>query len=90
MNSLWAHFGVIWARFGHMRATLGYFEVTLGSLWSHFEYMRARFQKTIIFPTCFNDSIKLSSQCLVTLKSFLIELDRGLIKIPFIFDLSSF
>ena len=39
--------------------TLGNLMVTLQSLWIHFGYMKVLFQKTLIFPTDFNDFIKL-------------------------------
>ena len=60
---------------GHVRATVGYFEVTSGLLWGDFDFedMAVRQKKkTIIFRTHFNDSIKLSSQCLVPLKLILL------------------
>ena len=42
---------VIWCNFGDTLA-LG---IIMGSLWRHFGYMKVRFQKTLIFPTDFND-----------------------------------
>ena len=71
---------------GHVRATVGYFEVTSGLLWGDFDFedMAVRQKKkTIIFRTHFNDSIKLSSQCLVPLKLILIKMTLNLKKNPF-------
>ena len=59
---LWNHFGAtlvpLWGHFGYMMLTLGHFGTTVGSSWSHFRYMKVHFQKTILFPTYFNDFIK--------------------------------
>ena len=62
-NALWGHFGVrfgsVWGQFGYRWVTLGHLMVTLQSLWIHLWYMKVLFQKTFIFPTYFNDFIKL-------------------------------
>ena len=47
--------GSVWVSVGD----LGHLMVTLQSLWIHFGYMKVLFQKTFIFPTYFNDFIKL-------------------------------
>ena len=39
----------------------------MGSLWSHFGYMKVHFQKTLISPTDFNDFIKLGCELEVAL-----------------------
>ena len=41
-----------------MIVALDHFGITVGSLWSHFGYMKVHFQKTPIFPTDLNDFIK--------------------------------
>ena len=55
----------------YIEVALGHFTITLGSLWSHFGYMKCRFQKTPIFPTDFNDFIKDWGEFGVTLGSLL-------------------
>ena len=44
-------------QFGYLWVTLGHLMVTSQSLWSHFGYMKVRFQKTLISPTDFNDFV---------------------------------
>ena len=36
-----------WGCFGYKEVTLGHLKTTLESLWSHFGYMRVRFQKQL-------------------------------------------
>ena len=56
--TLGVQFGVTFDYFGYMKMTLGQFESRLESFSSYFGYMRARFLKTLISPTDFNDFIK--------------------------------
>ena len=46
--------------------------VTSLSLWSHIGYIKVRFQKTLIFPTDFNDFIKLVGEVWVALGPLLV------------------
>ena len=73
LGSLWGHFGValgpLGGHFGYMVVTLVHFGITMGRLWSHFGYTKVCFQKTRIFPTDFNDFIKLWSYVGVALGS---------------------
>ena len=49
--------GSVWGQFGYLWVTLGHLMITLQSLSSHFGYIKVRFQKTLIWPTDFNDFI---------------------------------
>ena len=51
--------GSVSGQFGYRWMTLGHLMVTLQSLWIHLGYMKVLSQKTPIFPTYFNDFIKL-------------------------------
>ena len=62
-----ATLGLVWDQFRCLWVTLGHLMVTSQSLWSHFGYMKVRFQKTFIFPTYFNDFIKLLAELWVDL-----------------------
>ena len=72
MGPLWDHVGVSISRFRGFdasklcdlqipgkRMTLDHLMATFQSLWIHLEYMKVLSQKTPIFPTYFNDFIKL-------------------------------
>ena len=63
LGTVWGDFGTslgsVWGQFGYPWVTLGHLMVTLQSLWIHLGYMKVLSQKTLIFPTYFNDFIKL-------------------------------
>ncbi len=61
LESFVAYEGDFWVDFDATLVPFGGqfgFGITMASLWSHFGYMKVRFQKTLIFPTDFNGSIK--------------------------------
>ena len=55
-DDFWVTEGSLWGQFGYLCVTLGHLMVTSQSLWRVY---KGRFQKTLIFPTDFNDFIKL-------------------------------
>ena len=54
----WVYFVVIFGYFGYMKTTSSQYESKLESISSYLGYTSVRFQKTVIFPTDFNEFIK--------------------------------